>query len=98
MATTHSSSSRATNTAADLEMKAAYANPQVVGDPARVAEAVIAAATDRNPPARLPLREMSVGATRAKLARVAADMDRMESVALGVHCPTGASLHKAAAR
>jgi NAD(P)-dependent dehydrogenase (short-subunit alcohol dehydrogenase family) len=80
------------------EMKAAYANPQVVGDPARAAEAVIAAATDPNPPARLPLHEMSVGATRAKLARVAADMDRMESVALGVHYPPGASLHKAAAQ
>jgi NAD(P)-dependent dehydrogenase (short-subunit alcohol dehydrogenase family) len=78
------------------EMKAAYANPQVVGDPARAAEAVIAAATDPNPPARLPLHEMSINATRAKLARVAADMDRMESVALGVHYPSGASLHKAA--
>lgn len=76
------------------EMKAAYANPQVVGDPARAAEAVIAAATDANPPARLPLHEMSVGATRAKLARVAADMDRMESVALGVHYPLGSRLHK----
>lgn len=77
------------------EMKAVYANPLVVGDPARAAEAVIAAATAPNPPARLPLHEMSVNATRAKLARVAADMDRMESVALGVHYPAGASLHKA---
>jgi NAD(P)-dependent dehydrogenase (short-subunit alcohol dehydrogenase family) len=67
------------------EMKAAYANPQVVGDPARAAEAVIAAATDPNPPARLPLHEMSVGATRAKLARVAADMDRMAAQAALVH-------------
>jgi NADP-dependent 3-hydroxy acid dehydrogenase YdfG len=77
------------------EMKAVYANPKVVGDPARAAEAVIAAAIDPNPPARLPLHEMSVGATRAKLARVAADMDRMESVALGVHYAAGASVHKA---
>jgi NAD(P)-dependent dehydrogenase (short-subunit alcohol dehydrogenase family) len=80
------------------EMKAAYGNPQVVGDPARAAEAVIVAAMDPNPPARLPLHEMSLGATRAKLARVAADMDRMQSVALGVHYPPGASLHNAALR
>jgi NAD(P)-dependent dehydrogenase (short-subunit alcohol dehydrogenase family) len=80
------------------EMKAAYANPLVVGDPARAAAAVIAAATAQNPPARLPLHEMSVNATRAKLARVAADMDRMQSVALAVHYPAGARLHTAAAR
>jgi NAD(P)-dependent dehydrogenase (short-subunit alcohol dehydrogenase family) len=78
------------------EMKAAYANPQVVGDPARAAQAIIAAASDPNPPTRLPLHEMSVAATRAKLARVAADMDRMESVAMSVHYAAGASLHKAA--
>jgi NAD(P)-dependent dehydrogenase (short-subunit alcohol dehydrogenase family) len=80
------------------EMKAVYANPAVVGDPARAAKAVIAAATDPNPPARLPLHEMSVGATRAKLARVAADMDRMESVALGVHYAMGSHFHNTTLR
>ncbi len=75
------------------EMKAAYANPQVVGDPVRAAEAVIAAATDPNPPTRLPLHEMSVGATRNKLARIAADMDRMEAVALAVHYPPGTTFN-----
>jgi NAD(P)-dependent dehydrogenase (short-subunit alcohol dehydrogenase family) len=79
------------------EMKAAYANPEVVGDPARAADAVIAAATDANPPARLPLHEMSVGATRAKMARIAADMDRMQAVAANVHYPAGTRLHKPAA-
>jgi NADP-dependent 3-hydroxy acid dehydrogenase YdfG len=57
---------------------------------------VVATARQMSALSYLPLHEMSINATRAKLARVAADMDRMESVALGVHYPPGASLHKAA--
>ena len=64
---------------------AAYADRRIVGDPAKAAAAILAAAALDNPPFRLPLHENSVASTRAKLEAVAADMDRMEPVAREVH-------------
>jgi len=48
-------------------MKGVYADRAQVGDPARAAQAIITAATSDNPPARLPLHEMSVDTSRMKL-------------------------------
>ena len=52
------------------------------GDPRRAADAMIAVADSPSPPLRLPLGEVCLNAMRAKLGRVAADLDAWEKVSL----------------
>ena len=66
-------------------MKAAYANHSVVGDPDRAAEAIVAALSLDDPPFRLPLHEMSVESTRAKLKAVEQNLDQVEELSRAVH-------------
>ncbi len=58
-------------------MKGVYADHAQVGDPARAADAIIDAARWSPPPERLPLGEASLGATRAKIAALQANLDRV---------------------
>lgn len=67
------------------QMQAMYANRQVVGDPTKAAQAIIAAAQLGNPPFRLALHELSEESTRKKLAEVTTDLDRMSGVTKAVH-------------
>lgn len=66
-------------------MRGVYADRHLVGDPAQAAEAILRVTGEEDPPFRLPLHEFSVDSTRRKLAAVAADLDRTEAVAHGVH-------------
>jgi len=52
------------------------------GDPRRAADAMIAVVASENPPMRLPLGAVCLGAMRSKLARVNDELDRWEAVAL----------------
>lgn len=52
------------------------------GDPDKAARAIVAAVSDPEPPLRLPLGADAVDGIRAKLAAIAADVDRTEAVAL----------------
>ena len=67
-------------------MKAVYADRAQVGDPARAAEAIIAASAD--PPERLPLGDMSFEATRGKIAALQANLDRVEPRKASMLYPT----------
>jgi NAD(P)-dependent dehydrogenase (short-subunit alcohol dehydrogenase family) len=66
-------------------MKGVYADRAQVGDPARAAEAIIDAAGWSPPPERLPLGEASIGATKAKIAALQANLDRIEPLARSMH-------------
>jgi NAD(P)-dependent dehydrogenase (short-subunit alcohol dehydrogenase family) len=66
-------------------MKGVYADRAQVGDPARAAEAIIDAASWSPPPERLPLGETSIGATKAKIAALQANLDRIEPLARSMH-------------
>lgn len=66
-------------------MKGVYADRAQVGDPARAAEAIIDAAGWSPPPERLPLGETSIGATKAKIAALQANLDRVEPLARSMH-------------
>jgi NAD(P)-dependent dehydrogenase (short-subunit alcohol dehydrogenase family) len=66
-------------------MKGVYADRTQVGDPARAAEAIIDAAGWTPPPERLPLGEASIGATKAKIAALQANLDRVTPRARSMH-------------
>lgn len=66
-------------------MKGVYADRAQVGDPARAAAAIIEAASWSPPPERLPLGEASIGATKAKIAALQANLDRIEPLARSMH-------------
>lgn len=66
-------------------MQAAYADRAIVGDPARAAVSILAAAALDPVPFRLPLGDMSLKATRAKSATLVADLDRIEPLIRAVH-------------
>jgi NAD(P)-dependent dehydrogenase (short-subunit alcohol dehydrogenase family) len=57
------------------------------GNPARAAEAIIAAVTDRQPPAHLVLGSAGLEMVRGKLARVKADLDAWESMTVWTDDP-----------
>jgi NAD(P)-dependent dehydrogenase (short-subunit alcohol dehydrogenase family) len=67
------------------QMQVMYANRQVVGDPAKAAQAIISSAQLDNPPFRLALHAISEESTRKKLAEVTADLNRMSGVTQAVH-------------
>lgn len=66
-------------------MQAAYADRNIVGDPARAAASILAAAVLDPVPFRLPLGDMSLDATRAKAATLVADLGRIEPLIRAVH-------------
>ena len=68
-----------------VAMQAVYADRAQVGDPARAADAIIAAAALAPPPARLPLGETSFGATPQKIEALRANVERVESDAPSMH-------------
>ncbi len=67
------------------QMKAAYADRKIVGDPAKAAAAILKAAAMEPPPFRLALHEVSAEATRGKFKSVIADLDRTEGLTKDVH-------------
>ena len=70
------------------EMTFGYSGKQP-GDPWRAGEAIIAALSADKPPLRLPLGKFAVGAVKAKLDAVRADVDAWETVSVGSDFPEG---------
>lgn len=66
-------------------MQAVYADRAQVGDPARAAEAIVAAASLSPPPERLPLGEMAFDATRRKISALQRNLERVEPGAPSMH-------------
>lgn len=68
-------------------MKQVYGDRAIVGDPARAAEAIMAAIALDPPPLRLPLHEYALASIRDKIAALETDLTLTSHLSLAVYYP-----------